>query len=78
MLLEEDGYYNQRTLLAKLLAFALLHFVLQGQTFLFLQVLFDFLLLHQSSIMKRTPIFGVSSRWNFGLHRTILLQLLQH
>ena len=33
-----------------LLAFALLHFVLQGQTFLLLQISLDILLLHSSSL----------------------------
>ena len=45
-----------------LLAFAQLHFVLQGQTCLLLQVSLDFLLLFQSPMMKRTSFFGVSSR----------------
>ena len=44
-----------------LLDFALLHFVLQGQTCLLLQVSLDFLLL-QSHMMKRKSFFGVSSR----------------
>ena len=43
-------YYDQCILLTKLLAFALLHFVLQGQTFLLLQVFLDFLPLHSSSL----------------------------
>ena len=34
MLLEEEVCYDQCVLLKKLLAFALLHFVLQGQTYL--------------------------------------------
>ena len=39
--------YDQHVLLKKiLLAFALLHFVLQGQTCLLLQTSLDFLLLH--------------------------------
>ena len=37
MLLEEGACYDQCVLLAKLLAFALLHFVLQGHTCLVLQ-----------------------------------------
>ena len=41
--------YGQCILLAKLLAFGLLHFVLQGQIFLLLQVALDFLLLHSSA-----------------------------
>ena len=45
------------------LAFALLHFVLQGQIFLLLQVSLDFLLLHSNTLIKRTTFFfGISSR----------------
>ena len=43
MLLEEGVCYDQCIRLAKLLGFALLHFVLQGQTSLLLQVSLDFL-----------------------------------
>ena len=44
---EECVCYDQCVLLVKLLlAFALLHFVLQGQICLLLQVSLDFLLLH--------------------------------
>ena len=43
-LLEKDVCYDQHVLLTKLLAFPLLHFVLQGQTCLLLQVSLDFLL----------------------------------
>ena len=50
MLFEEGVCYDQCVLLAKLLAFALLHFVLQGQTCLLLQVSLDFLLLHSSPV----------------------------
>ena len=47
MLLEKDVSYDQCVLFGKiLLAFDLLHFVLQGQTCLLLQVSLDFLLLH--------------------------------
>ena len=46
-----------------LLACALLHFALQGQTCLLFQVSLDFLLfVFQSPMMKRTSFFGVSSR----------------
>jgi len=46
-----------------LLAFALIHFVLQGQICLLLQVSLDFLLLHSSPPMtKRTSFLGISSR----------------
>ena len=62
-----------------LLAFVLLHFVLQGQICLLLQVFLDFLLLHSSSLKWKGHLF-----WVFvleclvGLHWLILLQLLQH
>ena len=42
------------SLVKTLLAFALLHFVLQGHTCILLQVFHDFLLLHSSPVMKRT------------------------
>ena len=48
--LEKDVYYDQCVLLAKLLVFALLNFVLQGQTCLLLQVSLDFLLLYFSPL----------------------------
>jgi len=49
VLLEEGVCYDQCVLLAKLLlAFALLHSVLQGQICLLPQVFLDFLLLHSS------------------------------
>ena len=50
VLLEEGVYYDQCVLLAKLLAFALLHSVLQDQICLLLQVFLDFLLLHSSPL----------------------------
>ena len=50
MLLEDQGCYDQWVLLAKLLAFALLCFVFQGQICLLLQVSLDFLLLHSSAL----------------------------
>ena len=50
VLLEESVRYDQRVLLAKLLAFALLHSVFQGQICLLLHVFLDFLLLHSSPL----------------------------
>ena len=50
MLLEEGVCYDQCIFLAKLLAFALLHSVFQGQICLLLQVFLDFLLLHSSPL----------------------------
>ena len=65
--------------LAKLLlAFALLHFVPQGQTCLLLQVSLDFLLLHSSPLWWKGHLFlMLVLKGLVGLHRTIQLQLLQ-
>ena len=60
MLLQEGVSYDQCILLAKLsLAFAVLHFVLQGQTCLLLQISPDFLLLHSSPLCRRGYLFLV-------------------
>ena len=70
-----------------LLAFALLHFVLQGQRYLYLctpryllfQVSFDFLLLHFGPIWWKGQLFLVLVlAGHVCLSRTIQLQLLQH
>ena len=62
-----------------LLNFALLHFVLQGQICLLLQVTLDFLLLHSGRLKWRGHCLGVLSLEGLiGLHRTFQLQLLQH
>ena len=62
-----------------LLAFALLHFVLQGQTCLLLQVSLNFLLLHSSPLWWNGHLFLVLAPEGLvGLHRTIQLQLLWH
>ena len=64
-----------RSLGRTLLAFALLHSVLQGQICLLLHVFLDFLLLHSSPL----HLFGVLVLEGLvDLHRTIQLQLLQH
>ena len=61
-----------------LLAFALLHFVLQGQPCLLLQVSPDFLL-HSSPLWWKGPLFLVLVLEGLvGLQRTVQLQLLQH
>ena len=49
-LLENGVCYKQHILLTKLFAFALLHFVLQGQTYLLFQASLDFLLLHSNPL----------------------------
>ena len=59
VLLEEGVCYDQCLLLAKLLAFALLHFVLQGRSCLLLQVSLDFLLLHFSPLWWKGYLFLV-------------------
>ena len=62
-----------------LLAFSLLHSVLQGQICLLLQVFLDFLFLPSSPQKGKGHLF-----WMLvldvliGLHRTVQLQLLQH
>ena len=72
--------YDQCFLLAKLLAFALLHSVLQGQTCLFLlQISLDFLLLHSSPLWWKGHLFWVLVLGGLaGIHRTVQLQFLQH
>ena len=62
-----------------LLAFALLHSVLQGQICLLLQVFLDFLLLHSNPLYWKGHLFWVLVLEGLvGLHRTVQLQLLQH
>ena len=79
MLLEECVCYDQCILLEKLLAFALLHSVLQDQICLLLQVSLDFLLCIPVSYNEKDIFFwGVSFEGLGGLHRTAQLQLLQH
>ena len=61
-----------------LLALVLLHFVLEGQTCLLLQVSLDFLFLHSSPLWWKGHFWGVLVLEGLGvLHRTIQLQLLQ-
>ena len=79
VLLEEGVCYEQWIILAKLLAFALIHFVLQGQTCLLLQVSSDFLLFHSSPLRWKEHLFMVLVLEGLvGLHRAIQLQLLWH
>ena len=61
-----------------LLAFALLHSVLQGQICLLLQVFLDFLLLHSSPLWKEHLLGVLVLNGLIDLHRTVQLQLLQH
>ena len=75
MLLEKGVCYDQCILLAKLLAFALLHFVLQGQTYLLLQVCLEFLPVHSSSLSLKEHLFSMLVLENLvGYHRTIQLK----
>ena len=62
-----------------LLAFALLHFVLQGQTCLLLLVSLDFLLLHSSLLWWKGQLFLVLVLASLvGLHGSIEFHLIQH
>ena len=62
-----------------LLAFALLHFVLQGQICLLLQVSLCFLLFHCSPLWWEGHLYWVLVLEGLvDLHRTIQLQLFQH
>ena len=79
VLLEEGVCYDQCILLAKtLLAFALLHCVLQGQIYLLLQVSLEFLLLYSSPLWWKGHLFWVFIlKGLVGLLRTVQLELLQ-
>ena len=62
-----------------LLAFTLLHFVLQGQICLLLQVSLDFLILHSRPLQwKRYLLGALVLEGLVGFHRTFQLQLLQY
>ena len=62
-----------------LLAFSLLHSVLQGQICLLFHVFLDFLLLHTSPLYWKGYLFWLLVlEVLVGLHRTVQLQLLQH
>ena len=62
-----------------LLAFVLLHFVLQCQTCLLLQVSLHFLLLHSCLLWWKGHVFLILVLEGLvGLHRAVWLQLLQH
>ena len=62
-----------------LLAFALLHSVLQGQICLLFQIPLGFLFLHSSRLWWKRHLFWVFILEGLvGLHRTVQHQLLQH
>ena len=72
VLLEVDDCYDQYVLLWKLLTFAQLHFVLQDQTCMLLQVSLDLLLLHSSPLWWKLPCFWCFRRYckSSKLHST--------
>ena len=71
--------WSVHSLCKTLLAFALLHFVLQGQTCLLFQVFLDSLLLHSSPLWWKEYNFWVLVLEGLvGLRRAIQLQLLWH
>ena len=79
VLLEEGVCYDQVVLLGRtLLAYALLHCVLQGQICLLVQVSLDFLLLHSSTYDEKGIFFWLVLESLRGLNRIVQLQLLQH
>ena len=61
VLLEEGVCYDQCVLLAELLAFALLHSVLQGQIFVLFHIFLDILLLRSSPYDEKDIFLGVRS-----------------
>ena len=61
-----------------LLAFALIHFVFQTQTYLLLQVSLDFLLLHSNPLQWKRHLFKILFLGLVGLHRISQLHLLWH
>ena len=74
-------FYDQCVLLAKLLAFALLHFVFQGQTCLLLQTSYLLTSYYCIPILfdeKDIFLWVLVLEDLVSLHRTIQLQLLQH
>ena len=77
MLLEEGVCYDHCVLLAKLLAFALLHFVLQGQIFLSLRVVLTSYFCILVPYNEEDIFFLVLVLEGLvGFHRTVQLQLL--
>ena len=71
VLLEKGVCYDQHFLLVKLLAFARLHFVLQGQTCLLLQVSRDFLILYSIPLWWKDIFFFDSLDILVSVHRTV-------
>ena len=79
VLLEESICYDQCVLLEKLLAFALLHFILQGQTCLLtLSTSWLSTFAFQSPMMIRTSFLVIVLEGLVGLHRINHFWLVQH
>ena len=79
VLLEEGVCYDPLFSCKTLLAFALLHFVLQGQICLLLQVFLDFLLCIPVPCNEKDIFFCVLVLEGLvDLHRTVQLQVLHH
>ena len=77
MLFEESVCYNQCILVAKLLAFALLHFVLQGKLVWHSRCLLTSYFAFQSPMMTRASFVCVLVLEGLvGIHKTIQLKLL--
>ena len=79
-LLEKGVFYDQCVLFDKTqLAFALFHFVLQGQMCLLCWVFLNFLFFHFNTVLWKGYLFLVLVLEGVvGLHRTSQLQLLWH
>ena len=76
---QKSAKQREHKIVHSLLAFALLHSILQGQISLLLQVFPNFLLLHSSPLQCKGHLLGVLVLEGLvGLHRIIQLQLLQH
>ena len=81
MLLEEGVYYDQCVLLAKLLAFALLYLVPQGQPCLLLQISLDSYFCIPVPYDENDIVFFflvLVLEGLVGFHRTFQLQFLRH
>ena len=78
VLLEENVCCDQCSFLAKLLAFALLHFVLKAKLACYSRYLWLPTFSFQLHVMKRTYFLGVVLEVLGALHRMIQLQLLWH
>ena len=78
VLLEKGVCYDQCVLLAKLLAFALLHSVLQGQICCYSRFFLTSYFCIPVPYNEKDTFLGLILEGLIGLHRTVQLQLLQH